>query len=88
MECENTMQYDQGHMGSFHYGRIHLFIWIIFTQEFSIYLTPLEYDKQIHGTPNPWVKVTTTHLQGNPINETVSGADSQKLYICVMYLLI
>ena len=53
MECENTMQYDQGHKGSFHYDRIHLFILIIFTQEFSIYLTPLEYDKQIHGTPNP-----------------------------------
>ena len=88
MECENTMQYDQGHKGSFHYDRIHLFILIIFTQEFSIYLTPLEYDKQIHGTPNPWVKVTTTHLQGNPINETVSGAGSENLYICVMYLLI
>jgi len=65
-----------------------IYLSLFFTQEFSIYLTPLEYGKQIHGTPNPWVKLTTTHLQGNPINETVSGADSQKLYICVMYLLI
>ena len=38
MECESTMKYKPGHMGSFHYDRIHLFILIIFTQEFSIYL--------------------------------------------------
>jgi len=62
MECENTMQYDQGHMGSFHYGRIHLYILIIFTKKISIYLTPLEYDKQIHGTQNIFYGRGPNHL--------------------------
>lgn len=38
MECENTMEYNQGHMRSFRYDRIRLFILIILTQEFLIYL--------------------------------------------------